>query len=118
MGRHRVTLMIVVAGLALLCVGVASARQDAFDTRVTIHEGGPGTYRGRVISDLHACVAHRPLEMWHRQSGPDMMLAPFESRRNGRWTFTFSGDHYYVIAKRVKVGPHNKVCREDRSPTT
>jgi hypothetical protein len=118
MGQRRVTLMIVVAGLALLCVGVASARQDAFDTRITIHEVDTGSYRGRVFSDLKACVGHRPIELWHRQSGPDMKIHNLHSKPHGRWNFTFAGDHYYVIAKRVKVGPHDKVCREDRSPTT
>ena len=47
-----------------------------------------------------------------------MMISSFESKRNGKWQFAFVGDHYYVIAVRTKVGPHDKVCREDRSPTT
>ena len=118
MGASRVTVLIAAAALTLACVGVASARQDGFDTRITIHEVDTGTYRGRVFSDLNACVRHRPIEMWRRQSGPDMMISSFESTRNGKWHYTFLGDHYYVIALRTEVGPHNKVCRGDRSPTT
>ena len=113
-----VTLMVVLGGLALSGVGVASARQDAFDTRITIHQPNDFTYGGRVFSESNACVRHRTVEFWRRQSGPDMLLDTFEANRKGKWHFEFVGEHYYAIAVREKVGPHHKVCREDRSPTT
>ena len=114
----RVTLMIGLGGLALSCVGVASARQDAFDTRITIHEPTDFSYGGRVFSKSRACVRHRTVEFWRRTSGPDELLDTQEATKKGKWHFEFVGEHYYAVAVREKVGPHDKVCREDRSPTT
>ena len=111
--------MIGVAGLALAFADAAPARLDAFDTRITIHEVEIGNYRGRVFSDSQACVRHRTVEFWRRTSGPDELIDTQTASRKGRWEYTFIiGDHYYAVAVREKVGPHDKVCREDRSPTT
>ena len=85
---------------------------------ITIHEPTDFSYGGRVFSKSRACVRHRTVEFWRRTSGPDELLDTQEATKKGKWHFEFVGEHYYAVAVREKVGPHDKVCREDRSPTT
>ena len=56
----RATAMVGVAGLALACADAAPARQDAFDTRITIHQADAVNYRGRVFSDPTRAFATGP----------------------------------------------------------
>jgi hypothetical protein len=119
----RLRFAAVVALLAALAAGAAVtawANPPAYDTVVTIHEHATGQYKGRVKSDKHRCVAHRPLKMYRRTPGPDDLVANFEADADGTWSYFFVGEHYYVVAKRehFTTGGQNFICRRDRSPTT
>jgi hypothetical protein len=115
----RVLVVLVIAGLAL-SAAPSAAHDQGYDTKITIREvEGDVQYKGRVKSQRHACEAHRGIEFWHRQSGPDALIDEIESNAKGKWEFGFVGEEYYVIAVREVVGGtgHHHVCREDKSPT-
>jgi hypothetical protein len=114
----------VVASLAAMGLiggaALVSAHDQAYDTRITIHEVDEGlNYRGRVISKLHACERNRTIKFKRRRAGPDELINTIQSDDEGKWRFGFVGERYYVVAVHVVVGGsgHHHACRRDRSPT-
>lgn len=113
----RVAAGVVLASAVVLAwAALAGASGHTYSTRATIKQVDSDTYKGRVFSQPHACVAHREIQMWKQFAGPNQRVDTFKADADGRWSYDVVGSQFYVIAKRTKFAG-NHVCREDRSPT-
>jgi hypothetical protein len=118
-GRLLVMLALVALGAGLFAwSGPASAHDQAYDSKVTIHEPQPATYRGRVKSEKRGCVRNRLVKLYNA-SGDKYAGFSDETDDEGRWQITIFGAEYYAkVTREVKTpGNHRHVCRADTSPT-
>lgn len=109
-----------IAAMLVAFTGLAGAHQKNFPSRVTIHEPTSYSYKGRVFSDLGACVRNRTVQVWRDDPGPDdSLLGSTATDQDGRWSFGLVGEEYYAKVTRVVrgAGGHVHVCLSDKSPS-
>jgi len=98
------------------------AHNEEFESTITIKEGPPGNYKGKVISDSDDCMKNRRVTLIAKESGSDaeFVIGHDRTDKKGRWHYQVLGDGYYAEVKEkvVKRGDHKHTCLYDRSPTT
>ena len=130
-GRLIPVLALIGAGL-FAWSGAATAHDKGYTSRLTIEkidrknaQRGEQThrvvYKGRLFSDLNTCIVGRRVKLI-RAGGANAFSTTIHTRDEGRYRFSLlvegRGHEFYAKVKRVETpGPHEHVCRADRTRT-
>ena len=109
---------LVALAIVALTVAIAGAHDARYESRVTIHNPSPPTFRGRVFSRLHRCEPQRLVKLMRPLPGRDEAVGQAMTDAEGRWHFAFVGTtrYYARVTRTVIERPgHRHVCGADRS---